>query len=49
MWNHWDTTQVLGAGILVWIWNNLGITDGRVVLAGNILAAAIVAFFCFVK
>lgn len=48
MLNHWNVEQAVALGILVWIWNRLGLSD-RATLIGNIVFAAITIFFFFVK
>ena len=48
MLQHWNVEMVLATGILVYIWNRLGLSD-RAVLIGNIVAAIVLIVFVFIK
>lgn len=44
---HWDIVEVVAFGIIVWIWNHLGLPE-RVALIGNVVAAILLVVAVFV-
>lgn len=44
---HLTVEKVLAFGILVWLWNRLGLSD-RATLVGNIVAMILLIVFVFV-
>lgn len=44
---HWTVEHILAFGIIVWIWNHLGLSP-KATLIGNIVAIILLIFLVFV-
>jgi hypothetical protein len=44
---HWTVEQIIAFGIIVWIWNHLGLSV-KTTLIGNIVAIILLVFLVFI-
>jgi hypothetical protein len=44
---HWGVEQILCFGIIVWIWNHLGLS-AKATLIGNVVAIILLVFLVFI-
>lgn len=44
---HWAVEQILAFGIIVWIWNHLGLSP-KATLIGNIVAIILLVILVFI-